>query len=73
MSDTAVNELKRRYKKVFISFDTDKAGLIDGKKLAKRTGFVNVIPNLGSCKDYSDAYKKYGKEWFKSNIGHIFD
>lgn len=57
MSDTAINELKRKYKKVFISFDTDKAGISDGEKLAKRTGFTNIIPNLGSQKDYSDYYK----------------
>lgn len=73
MSDTAVSELKRRYKKVFISFDTDEAGIKDGERLAGRTGFTNIVPDLGSCKDFSDAYKKYGKEWFKSNIGHIFD
>lgn len=57
MSDTAINELKRRYKKIFISFDTDEAGKIDGEKLAKRTGFTNIIPNLGSQKDFSDHYK----------------
>lgn len=57
MSDTAINELKRRYKKIFISFDTDEAGKKDGEKLAKRTGFTNIIPDLGGEKDYSDYYK----------------
>ncbi len=57
MSDTAISELKRRYKKVFICFDTDEAGKIDGERLAERTGFVNVIPDLGSQKDVSDYYK----------------
>ena len=57
MSDTAINELKRRYKKIFISFDTDEAGKIDGEKLAKRTGFTNIVPNLGSQKDFSDYFK----------------
>lgn len=57
MSDTAINELKRRYKKVFISFDTDKAGIQDGKKLAERTGFSNVIPDLEAEKDFSDYWK----------------
>lgn len=57
MSDTAVNELKRRYKKVFISFDTDKPGKADSKKLARRTGFVNIIPDLGNVKDLSDYFK----------------
>lgn len=66
ISDTAANELRRRYKKVFISFDTDAPGLNDGKSLAEKTGFVNVVPDLGECKDYSDYYKSLkNKENFK--------
>ncbi len=66
MSDTAINELKRRYRKVFISFDTDDAGRKDGEKLAERTGFTNIIPDLGSEKDYSDYWKSLeDKEQFK--------
>ena len=66
MSDTAINELKRRYKKVFISFDTDEAGIQDGKKLAERTGFTNVIPDLGTEKDFSDYWKSLkDKKQFK--------
>lgn len=66
MSDTAIRELKKRYKKIFISFDTDEAGIIDGKKLAERTGFTNVIPNLGTEKDFSDFYKSLeNKNQFK--------
>lgn len=57
MSDTAINELKRRYTRVFICFDTDQAGLEDGKKLAERTGFVNIVPDFGKEKDFSDYYK----------------
>ena len=66
MSDTAVKELKRRFDKVFISFDVDKAGLTDAEKLAKKTGFVNVVPDLGKEKDYSDYYKSLeDKQQFK--------
>lgn len=66
MSDTAVNELKRRYKKVFICFDVDEPGKKDSKKLAKQTGFINVIPDLGKEKDFSDYYKSLeNKEDFK--------
>lgn len=57
ISDTAVNELKRRYKKVFISFDTDIAGLLDGQNLSQKTGFPSIVPDLGACKDFSDYYK----------------
>lgn len=57
MSDTAINELKRRYKKIFICFDTDRAGIADGEKLSQHTGFINVVPNLGTEKDLSDYWK----------------
>lgn len=57
ISQTAVNELKRRYKKIFISFDTDAPGKVDAEKLAEETGFINVIPDLGTEKDFSDFYK----------------
>ena len=39
LSDTTTKELKRRYKKVYISFDGDNAGKEDAEKLAKATGF----------------------------------
>lgn len=66
MSKTAVAELKRRYQKVFICFDTDKAGLIDGQKLSQQTGFINIVPDLKGQKDLSDYYKSLeNKEDFK--------
>lgn len=66
MSDTAIKELKRRYKKVFISFDTDIAGLLDGQNLSQKTGFINIVPDLGTSKDYSDYWKSLeNKEDFK--------
>lgn len=58
ISETAVKELKRRYKNVYILFDNDEAGLIDGKKLAEETGFINlVLPKINEAKDVSDLYK----------------
>ena len=66
LSNTAIKELKRRFKKVFICFDTDKAGIKDGKLLAQKTGFINVVPDLGKNKDLSDYYKSLeNKEDFK--------
>ena len=57
MSDTAISELKRRYKEIYILLDNDEAGLTDSKKLAEQTGFTNlVLPNYG-YKDVSDLYK----------------
>lgn len=58
ISDTAISELKRRYKKIYILFDNDEVGLFDGKKLAERTGFINLtLPDFEGGKDVSDLYK----------------
>ena len=39
LSDTAIKELKRRYAKVYISYDGDDAGIKDAQKLSEVTGF----------------------------------
>jgi hypothetical protein len=66
ISETACAELKRRYKKVFISFDCDKAGLEDAQKLSEKTGFQFVVPDLHGEKDYSDYFKSLSdKQQFK--------
>ena len=58
ISNTAVSELKRRYKKVYILFDNDDAGICDGKKLSEQTGFINVVlPSFSGGKDVSDRFK----------------
>ena len=57
LSDTAVAELKRRYKKVFICFDTDAPGRADAKALSEKTGFPFIVPDLGTEKDLSDYFK----------------
>lgn len=66
ISMSAANELKRRYKKVFISFDVDKAGIKGAKRLSEITGFPFVVPDLGTEKDFSDYFKSLeNKEDFK--------
>lgn len=74
MSDTAINELKRRFKHVYILFDNDNAGKIDAEKLAEKTGFTNIVlPDYGE-KDISDLFHKLqDKEKFKSIILKLFD
>lgn len=57
ISETAANELRRRYKKVFICFDVDKPGLQDSLKLSEQTGFIRVVPDLKGEKDISDYFK----------------
>ena len=63
MSNTAVGELKRRYKEVFIALDGDKAGVEDSIKLQKDTAFKIIdCPLIDKAKDWSDIYHFYGKE-----------
>lgn len=74
MSDTAISELKRRFKKVYILFDNDEAGLLDGKKLSEQTGFTNlVLPKVNEAKDISDLYLSLqDKEEFQKIIKNLF-
>lgn len=75
LSNTAINELKRRYKKIYILFDNDKEGLKDGKKLAELTGFTNIVlPLEYKEKDVSDYYKSLdNKKYFTANILKLFE
>ena len=63
MSNTAISDLKRRYKEVFIALDGDKAGVEDSIKLQKETAFKIIdCPLIDKAKDWSDIYYFYGKE-----------
>ena len=74
MSRTAIDELKRRYKKVYILLDNDITGLLDGVKLAEETGFINIIlPQFEGGKDVSDLMKAKGKEAFLKIILPLFN
>lgn len=74
ISDTAVNELKKRFKNVFICLDNDKTGLSAGKKLEQETGFINVVlPQFEGGKDISDYFKILNnKKQFKTNLIKLF-
>lgn len=74
MSKTAIDELKRRYKKIYILLDNDITGLLDGVKLAEETGFINIIlPQFEGGKDISDLMKAKGKEAFLKIILPLFN
>lgn len=74
MSDTAVSELKRRFKNVYICLDNDKVGLYDAVSLAAKTGFTNVVlPQFQGGKDISDLYKVLNdRNKFKETILKLF-
>lgn len=78
ISNTAINELKRRFNRVFILFDNDNAGLINGEKLSQQTGFTNIvlpkIEEIGSPKDISDLYYSLqDKNQFKNIMTNLFN
>lgn len=73
VSNTAAEELRRRFNKVFIAFDTDKVGIADGKKLSEKTGFINIIPDLGNTKDFSDYYKSLQNKQDFQNLKTLFN
>lgn len=74
ISNTAINELKRRFKKVYIMLDNDEPGIKDSLILAEKTGFTNIIlPKFENGKDISDYYKVLSnKEIFKQTILNLF-
>lgn len=74
MSNTAISELKRRFTNVYILFDNDEAGIIDGKKLSEQTGFTNItLPQFRGGKDVSDMYKSLGQGQFRVILMSLFD
>lgn len=74
MSKTAINELKKRFKNVYILLDNDKAGLKDAVSLAETTGFKNIVlPQFNTGKDLSDFYRIKGRTEFKTLIEPLFN
>lgn len=75
ISNTAVNELKRRYKEIYILYDNDEAGLKDSLSLSMSTGFINLtLPKINNTKDISDMYKTLqDKNKFKEIILKLFN
>ena len=75
ISDTAVNELRRRFKKVFICLDNDEPGKKDATHLSSKTGFINIVlPQFNGGKDISDMFKVLkDKEKFKGIILNLFN
>lgn len=74
VSDTVIKLLKDRFKYVYIMLDNDKPGLEDAEKLAKRTGFKNIVlPQFEGGKDVSDYYKSLtNKAKFKKLINLFY-
>jgi len=69
-----VQQLKDRFKKVYILYDNDfdkeeNYGRIYGQKIAEEYGLIQIeIPTELQTKDSSDLYKKYGQVVLKDTI-----
>ena len=73
LSQTAINELKRRFKRQYICLDNDEPGMRDAEKLTKLTGFTNVvIPQFEGGKDISDYFHLFGKQQFIQTFNELF-
>lgn len=75
ISDTAIKELKKRFKKIYILLDNDEVGLKDAEILASKTGFTNIVlPKINGAKDISDLYLSLqDKNKFKEIIIGLFN
>jgi len=66
--DQVVEELKNRFKEIFIFYDNDytkqeNKGRVYGKKLSEKFNLPQIeIPSILESKDYSDLVKNKGKE-----------
>lgn len=77
LSNTVINELPKRFKRVCIMLDNDEPGIKDSIKLANATGFENIImPDRYMCsspfKDIADARKVLGDTQFTNFITNLF-
>lgn len=74
ISNTAADELRKRFVNIYICLDNDKIGLLDAEKLASKTNFINVVlPQFKGGKDISDLYKIKGKKEFLKIILSLFN
>ena len=61
-----LQELKDRFKEVFVLFDNDQHkeknyGRLDGERLSRQYGIYQIeIPSIYDCKDPSDLYHQFG-------------
>ena len=74
MSNTAQEVLRSRFKYIFICFDNDLPGLLDGQNFEIATRFKNVVlPAFPEGKNIADFFKARGKEEFIRVIKPLFD
>lgn len=74
-----IQELKDRFKHVFVLYDNDmqssvNTGRLDGKKISDEFNVIQVeIPSIYGCKDTSDLYHKYKGDIVKKVITQLIN
>lgn len=64
VSDDLLEDLKNRFKHIIVFYDNDLPGIINMRKIKKLHPELKFffIPRKFGAKDFSDFYKKYGRE-----------
>lgn len=73
ISDKALNQLNRRFKRILICFDRDVSGIKNMRKISLKTGLNGfLVHKKWKAKDISDAVKLNGfetiKNWLKETL-----
>lgn len=72
MKDKVIQELKSRFRNIYVLYDNDPAGIRYGEQMSEMTGFTNlVLPQFEGGKDVSDLYKAVGKNKFLTIIKQL--
>ena len=68
IKDSVLKELKQRFENIIVWYDTDLAGVSNLRKIRKQYPelYYYIIPRKYKEKDFTDFYKKYGKEESKN-------
>ena len=73
ISDTALEALKKRFKRILVCFDRDGPGIRNLRKISLKTGLEPILVNKQfKAKDISDAIKLNGfetiKQWLENEL-----
>lgn len=68
-----IQELKQRFKHIFILYDNDIAGINNAEYLSTVYNLPTIYLPFGDQKDISDYHKKYGREKSLNLLNHLIN
>jgi len=71
--DKVIENLKKRFKKIYVYYDNDKTGVMNSTKICNRYGFDYVNNPSEYPKDPSDFIELYGEEKLKVLINELLE